>query len=834
VAQTVECTSASSADVTLDGSVSSDPDGDPLSYAWSWPGGSATGVNPTASFPLGTTTVTLTVDDGNGGTATATTTVTVQDATAPTVNAGPDVTVEATGPSGAAYDVATQTIASDTCCTVSLNISPAGPYSIGSTTVTVTGTDCAGNIASDQMIVTVQDTTPPSVTASADINMLATGALTPVNLGTATATDAVDGAPTPTPSATGPFARGVHTIIWSATDTAGNTGTANQTVTVTNNPPVANADSTTTVEDTAAIIAVLANDTDVEGDALTVTTTIAPANGAVVVNPDNTVTYTPNANFNGSDSFSYSISDGNGGTASATVNVTITAVNDAPVAVNDAATTDEDVPVTITVLANDSDADGDALTVTATTLPANGSVVINGDNTVTYTPNTDFNGADTFTYTVDDGNGGTATATVNITINPVKDAPTAKAASTAAVLPLGGTFLLDGTGSSDVDGDPIASYAWAVFSAPAGSTAAIAGAGTATPSFTPAKIGDYLIVLVVSDGTLVSAPDTLALAAAPNLPPVASLVAAPLTGLKPLPVNFNATASSDPEGGPLTFEWVFGDGATGTGPIVNHTYANAGIYTAELTVIDNMGNSDMASATITVTAPNLPPTVLPTATPSSGAPPLNVAFTAGASDPEGQPLSYSWSFGDGGTSTLADPVHSYIAAGTYTATVTVSDGVNLPVSSSLTISVGSALTINVTQAKFDFGKKGKHKGKVTFVAGFTYAGLPAAGDLITVSIDGEEIFSAPFGDFKEKKPGYYKIKLKKKKTKAQAFIDFNNSVLAVTRHKMDLSDIDNDNGVDVVISFGSATATDHLKMKEKIKHHVDEDDEKEMHHKEHH
>jgi PKD repeat protein len=700
---------------------------------------------------------------------------------------------------------------------------------------TAQATDGAGNQGPASATVSyTADGTPPVVTAPADITVAATGVLTPVTLGTATATDAVDGTLTPTPSATGPFARGVHTITWSATDSAGNTGTATQTVTVTNNAPVANADSATTNEDTPVTVTVLANDSDIDGGALSVASVTQGANGAVVINLDNTVTYTPNANFNGSDSFSYTISDGNGGTATATVNVTVTAVNDPPVAANDVATTDEDVPVTITVLANDTDADGDTLTVTGTTVPANGSVVINPDKTVTYTPNTDFNGSDAFTYTVSDGNGGTATATVNVTINAVNDAPTAKAVSNAATLPLGGTFLLDGTGSSDVDGDPIVSYAWSVFSAPAGSTAAIVGAGTATPSFTPDKIGDYLIVLVVSDGTLVSAADTLALTAAPNLPPVASLVASPVTGLKPLPVNFNATASSDPEGGPLTFEWVFGDGATATGPIVNHTYANAGTYTAELTVTDNLGNTDMASATITVTAPNLPPTVLPTATPSTGAPPLNVQFTAGATDPEGQPLSYSWTFGDGGTSTLADPAHTYTAAGTYTTTVTVSDGVNPPVSASLTISVGSALTINITQAKFDFGKKDEHKGKITFVADFTFAGLPAAGDLITASIDGEEIFSAPFGDFKQKKPGYYKIKVKDKKTRAQAFIDFSRGVLAVTRHKMDLSGIDNDNGVDVVISFGSATGTDHLKMKEKIKNPHDEKDEKEMEHKEHH
>jgi len=157
VSQTVECTGASSANTTLNGSASSDPDGDTLTYAWTWPGGTATGANPTGSFPLGTTTVTLTVDDGKGGTATATTTVTVQDTTPPTVNAGANMTLAATGPGGAAFDVLTQTTFSDHCCGVSLSVLPVGPYPIGATTVTVTATDCAGNSASNQMIVTVNE-----------------------------------------------------------------------------------------------------------------------------------------------------------------------------------------------------------------------------------------------------------------------------------------------------------------------------------------------------------------------------------------------------------------------------------------------------------------------------------------------------------------------------------------------------------------------------------------------------------------------------------------------------------------------------------------------------
>ena len=94
-------------------------------------------------------------------------------------------------------------------------------------------------------------------------------------------------------------------------------------------------------------------------------------------------------------------------------------VNTAPVVNDDSDATDEDVAVTIDVLANDTDADLDTLSVTSVGAASNGTVVINVDDTVTYTPNTGFTGVDSFAYTADDGNGGTDTATVTVTVNPV-------------------------------------------------------------------------------------------------------------------------------------------------------------------------------------------------------------------------------------------------------------------------------------------------------------------------------------------------------------------------------------------------------------------------------
>ena len=131
------------------------------------------------------------------------------------------------------------------------------------------------------------------------------------------------------------------------------------------------------------------------------------------------VTYTPAANFIGTDTFTYTISDGNGGTATATVTVTVTAVNDNPAAVNDTATVAEDSAATaIDVLANDTFAPdtGETLTVTAVTQGRRTARVTFTATGVSYTPAANFFGPDTFTYTISDGNGGTATATVTVTV----------------------------------------------------------------------------------------------------------------------------------------------------------------------------------------------------------------------------------------------------------------------------------------------------------------------------------------------------------------------------------------------------------------------------------
>jgi len=189
------------------------------------------------------------------------------------------------------------------------------------------------------------------------------------------------------------------------------------------NPPVAKDDSVTTEEDTPVSITLEGSDPD--EDALTYTVVTGPSHGKLSgTAPD--VSYTPNPDFNGSDGFTFKVSDETADSNAATVSITVTAANDPPTANDDSATTQEDKPIaTIDVLTNDTDVDDDQLTTSAVTQGKNGSVAINTDNTLNYNPKANFSGTDSFTYTVRDGKGGTDTATVNVKVKAVNDAPTA-------------------------------------------------------------------------------------------------------------------------------------------------------------------------------------------------------------------------------------------------------------------------------------------------------------------------------------------------------------------------------------------------------------------------
>jgi VCBS repeat-containing protein len=210
------------------------------------------------------------------------------------------------------------------------------------------------------------------------------------------------------------------------TDSA-NVATVSITITPVNDAPIAVDDTATTPEDTAVVLNLVANDSDVDSSTLSIVSLSAPLHGSAVLNADGTVTYTPDANYFGTDSFTYRSNDGQTDSANvATVSITITPVNDAPIAVDDTATTPEDTLVVLDLLANDSDADSSTLSVVSLSAPLHGSAVLNADGTVSYTPDANYFGTDSFTYRTNDGQTDSANvATVSITITPLNDAPIA-------------------------------------------------------------------------------------------------------------------------------------------------------------------------------------------------------------------------------------------------------------------------------------------------------------------------------------------------------------------------------------------------------------------------
>lgn len=207
---------------------------------------SRSGVPSGNLFTIGTTVITYTATDASGNTSAATQTVTINDDTPPVLSTMADVvtftgagaTTCAVVVSNATLGLATATDNSGLPVTITRSGVPAGNgFPVGTTTVTYTATDASGNTATVQQQVTVVDDTPPALTAPANVTRPATGVTTFVSdavLGTATASDncgAVTTTRTGVPAGN-LFPQGTTTITYTATDGAGNTTTATQTVTL--------------------------------------------------------------------------------------------------------------------------------------------------------------------------------------------------------------------------------------------------------------------------------------------------------------------------------------------------------------------------------------------------------------------------------------------------------------------------------------------------------------------------------------------------------------------------------------------------------------------------
>ena len=209
----------------------------------------------------------------------------------------------------------------------------------------------------------------------------------------------------------GPNFNGSDSFTFKVNDGTLDSTVATVTITVNaiNDIPVVTAQTVAVVEDTAKTITLTGS--DIEGSTLSFSVVEGPSNGSLTGAAPN-LTYTPNENYNGSDSFTFKANDGAADSTTATISIIVSSVNDAPVATAQAVTTNENEAKQLTLSGTD---DGPISSYSIVQRPSNGSLSGTG-SLVTYTPNANYSGTDSFTFKVNDGVLDSQPATVSITV----------------------------------------------------------------------------------------------------------------------------------------------------------------------------------------------------------------------------------------------------------------------------------------------------------------------------------------------------------------------------------------------------------------------------------
>ncbi len=235
---------------------------------------------------------------------------------------------------------------------------------------------------------------------------------------------------------------------------------------------------------------------DIDLDTVFITAIVTAASNGTATATNGQLTYTPNPNYNGTDSFVFSVTDPYGGSVEGTASITIAAVNDAPQTENQALATDEDTPLSIILTASDIDA-GDTITIDITRAPAQGDLNCTALN-CTYTPNANINGSDFFSYRAFDGVAySTTPGRIDISIAPLPDAPiVTNTPSTAVSSDVLYNFIPN---ASDPDGDSIT---WVIQNKPSWATF-LTGNGQlyGTPSNADAASGSNVYANIIISAT---------------------------------------------------------------------------------------------------------------------------------------------------------------------------------------------------------------------------------------------------------------------------------------------------------------------------------------------
>jgi len=306
------------------------------------------------------------------------------------------------------------------------------------------------------------------------------------------------------------------------------------------------------------------------------------------------------------------------------------------------------------------------------------------------TPNRNFN---LFVVIADNKKG---SITIKVTIN-VKPLPLTKPIAAIVANPVTGDAPLevsfDASNSKDAGGT-IESYEWTWGNGQQG-----VGIQTQT---TYQEAGTYTATLIITDndGHKDTAYQVITVKTPPpiNKAPNAAFTASVTTGNAPLKVDMDASASKDEDGRIVSYTWNLGNGNEQTGVKTSITYADSGVYTVSLIVVDDKGLADTAVQTIVVKAPipvNQAPNAVLSATPVEGRAPLQVSVDASASkDGDGIIESYLWDFGNGAQGTSVEGSTVYTDSGSYTITLIVIDDDGASDTVFQTIRVGAPIPQN--------------------------------------------------------------------------------------------------------------------------------------------
>jgi VCBS repeat-containing protein len=395
-----------------------------------------------------------------------------------------------------------------------------------------------------------------------------------------------------------------------------------------NASPTPQIDTFTGNEDTVITGNVLANDTDPDGDPLTVSSYTPTTYGTLSITPaTGAVTYTPIANWSGSETTTYRVSDGQGGNTMSYVTFKVLPVNDLPVCADASSSGAEDAGQAGTLAC--TDVDGDTLAYERVAAAAHGTASVASGGAWTYAPAADFAGGDSFTFRASDGTAFSGVATMSITVTQVNDAPVA-VADTATVAQNSGPATYNVVANdTDADGDTLTVTGASVD--PAAGTVSVASLTTAARAlsvapanavtFTPADLfeGDAVVTYTISDGHGGTANGTLTVTVvkddSPPVPtaPVVHLGTGRVFSMAPVAIAWSASdvggtgvakyeVQVSVAGGP----WIAV--STGSATSVNRTYPLGSSLVFQVRATDRAENASgwIASAARTPTAYQAP------------------------------------------------------------------------------------------------------------------------------------------------------------------------------------------------------------------------------------